>query len=299
MKWLVLGANGQLGRSLSKTLTEREIPFESWGSKQLNIANYDDCHNLIRSLAPMVIINAAAWTDVDGAETNPEAAMLVNSIAPRILASIARDIGAVFAHVSTDYVFSGNSDHPWQESDERKPVSLYGKSKAEGEVAVLSEYLEGSYIFRTAWLYSEWGKNFAKTMTRMALNGEEEVRVVSDQVGQPTSAIDLANQIIDSINAKIPFGIYHGTNSGSTSWYKFAQLIFELAGQTAVRVVPVSSFEFIRPARRPNYSVLGHESWNQVGESGRQVAAMRNWKNALQAEMPNIIRAVKDECVVV
>ena len=170
-------------------------------------------------------------------------------------------------------------------------------TKAAGEVAVLSEYPEHSYIFRTAWLYSQWGKNFAKTMTRLALTGDGEVKVVDDQVGQPTSALDLAHQIVDTIEAKLPFGIYHGTNSGQGSWFDFAQEIFSLCGsEVAVgRVVRTDSSSFIRPAKRPAYSVLGQDSWKLVGTSGLTVSAMRDWRLALNEAMPGIILAVKAE----
>ena len=170
-------------------------------------------------------------------------------------------------------------------------------TKAAGEVAVLSEYPEHSYIFRTAWLYSQWGKNFAKTMTRLALTGDGEVKVVDDQVGQPTSALDLAHQIVDTIEATLPFGIYHGTNRGQGSWFDFAQEIFALCGsEVAVgRVVRTDSSSFIRPAKRPAYSVLGHNSWKIVGTSGLTVSAMRDWKTALRELMPSILEAVHRE----
>ena len=199
--------------------------------------------------------------------------------------------------VSTDYVFSGISDRPWREDDLRAPVSLYGTTKAAGEVALLSEYSEGSYIFRTAWLYSEWGKNFAKTMVRLALNGDGEVKVVDDQVGQPTLAMDLANQIVDSVIAKLPFGIYHATNSGQGSWFDFAQEIFNLCGDRVLadRVVRTDSSAYVRPAKRPAYSVLGHDAWKNVGVNGVAVPEMRDWRLALQEAMPAIISAVKAE----
>jgi dTDP-4-dehydrorhamnose reductase len=250
---------------------------------------------LIGALKPSVIINAAAWTDVDGAEADPDGAHAVNAVGALNLAVAAKAVGGVFAYVSTDYVFSGISDRPWREDDLRAPVSEYGTTKAAGEVAVLSEYAERSYIFRTAWLYSQWGKNFAKTMTRLALVGDGEVTVVDDQVGQPTSAMDLADQTVSSIEAQLPFGIYHGTNSGQASWFEFAQEIFNLCGESVERVVQTDSSSFIRPAKRPAYSVLGHDAWGAVGVTGGSVAAMRDWKMALREAMPAIISAVEAE----
>jgi dTDP-4-dehydrorhamnose reductase len=176
-----------------------------------------------------------------------------------------------------------------------KPISVYGKSKAQGELQVLEEYSSHSYIFRTAWLYSSWGKNFAKTMTRFALFTDGEVRVVDDQIGQPTSAIDLANQIVTTIDYKLPFSIYHATNGGSSSWYEFAQEIFALTGESPKRVIPIPSSEFVRPAKRPSYSVLGHDNWANLGSTGFKVQPMQNWRLALKQSMPEIISAVLEE----
>ena len=295
MTWLILGANGQLGKSLISVLKEKEMPFFAWGSQELDITSNVQCAELISAISPLVIINAAAWTDVDGAELNPDSAYAVNALGPKNIAAAAKKVGAVFAHVSTDYVFSGISDVPWAEHDSLGPVSVYGITKAAGEVEVLSEYPERSYIFRTAWLYSPWGKNFAKTMARLALFGDGEVRVVNDQVGQPTSAPDLAQQIVRTILTGLPFGIYHGTNSGKASWFDFAQKIFELSGEPTDRLVPVSSSDFVRPAKRPAYSVLGHRAWESAAESGYSIEAMRDWKLALAVEMPGIIKMVQEE----
>jgi dTDP-4-dehydrorhamnose reductase len=297
MTWLVVGGNGQLGRALSRVLGARGADFLAWGSTDLDIRSSSRTMELIGALKPSVVINAAAWTDVDGAESDPDGAHAVNAEGAFNLAVAAKAVGAIFAHVSTDYVFSGIGSVPWRESDLRAPVSAYGTSKAAGEVAVLAQYAERSYVFRTAWLYSEWGKNFAKTMVRLALNGEGEVKVVDDQIGQPTSALDLANQIVSAIEAKLPFGIYHGTNSGQASWFEFAQEIFRLCGGegSADRVVRTDSSSFVRPAKRPAYSVLGHDAWNAVGAGGVSVGPMRDWKIALSEVMPSIISAVKAE----
>ena len=295
MTWLVVGANGQLGKALSVVLGERGITFRAWGSEDIDVRSALLTLQYISALKPAVIVNAAAWTDVDGAEGNADSAYAVNAEGALNLAKAAKAVGAVFAHVSTDYVFSGVGATPWKEDDLRAPVSVYGKTKAAGEVAVLSHYAEASYIFRTAWLYSQWGKNFAKTMTRLALLGESEVRVVDDQVGQPTSSLDLASQIIDTVVAKLPFGIYHATNSGQASWFEFASEIFGLAGASIDRVVRTDSSAFVRPAKRPAYSVLGHDAWEAVGADGISLEPMRDWRLALTNTMPAIISAVKAE----
>ena len=288
MTWVIVGGNGQLGNAITLVLRERGIDFRACGSDELDIRSELKCASYIGELKPSVVINGAAWTDVDGAESDPNGAHAVNALGPLNLAIAANAVTSVFVQVSTDYVFSGVSSRPWQEDDLRVPVSVYGRTKAAGEVAVLDAYAEGSYIFRTAWLYSPWGKNFAKTMTRLALSGDGEVRVVNDQVGQPTSALDLANQIVDSVIAKVPFGIYHATNSGQGSWFDFAREVFELSGASVSRVVPVSSSEFVRPAKRPAYSVLGHDRW-------KEIAPMRDWRIALREAMPAIVASVKSE----
>jgi len=297
VRWLVIGANGQLGKALSSILSNRGIEYSALDSMQLNITSSDDVVRVVRAFTPNVIVNAAAWTDVDGAESNPEGARAVNADGPLHLACAAKASGAVFVHISTDYVFSGPTDYPWKEDDLRAPLSVYGTTKAAGEDAVLAEYAESSYIFRTAWLYSPWGRNFAKTMVRLALKGLGEVKVVDDQIGQPTSSTDLANQIIEGIIAELPFGIYHATNSGQGSWFDFAQEIFTLCGDgvSPDRLTRTDSSAHIRPAKRPSYSVLGHEGWTKRGASGVLVPEMRDWRLALRDAMPAIVSAVKAE----
>jgi len=295
MTWLVIGANGQLGMALSVVLSSRGIKHASWDSITLDIRSYEDTIRKVSLFNPPVIINTAAWTDVDGAELDPIKAYLVNTEGAQNLALAAKAVGAVFVHISTDYVFSGISNKPWQETDLPAPTSVYGRTKAAGDAAILRNYESHSYIFRTAWLYSKWGKNFAKTMIRLALSGDNEVRVVNDQYGQPTSAIDLANQIVDTVLAELPFGIYHGTNSGEATWYDFAREVFQLSGGLTARLVPAASIEFPRLAKRPTYSVLGHKAWENEGKNKQRVFRMRSWIDALDEVMPSMIEEVKME----
>ena len=290
MSWLITGGSGQLGIAVSQELDKHGIAFDAWSSKDLDITQCSTVSKAIEKLSPKVIINCAAWTDVDGAEGNELAAAKINSLGAGNLALSAKLCSAKLIHVSTDYVFSGESQSPWQTSDEIKPQSAYGRTKAEGESRVLARYAENSFIVRTAWLYSPWGKNFAKTMTKMAIKGDGEVRVVNDQVGQPTSAVDLAKQLVELGQSTSPAGIYHGTNSGQATWFEFAQEIFKLAGTDVGRVTPVSSSEFPRPAKRPSYSVLSHDAWASTA-----VKPMRDWRIALADAMPSIISAVKAE----
>lgn len=296
MTWLIVGGNGQLGTALSVILDERGMQYKALGSQDLDIRSASETLDLIYALKPSVVINAAAWTDVDGAESNVEPAYAVNVEGALNLTLAVKAIDAVFVHISTDYVFSGTGSKPWSTEDLCAPDSVYGKSKAAGESAVLLNYSDKSYVFRTAWLYSQWGKNFAKTMTRIAVqdrNGSENlelVKVVDDQVGQPTFAIDLANQIVDAVNASLPFGIYHATNSGQATWFEFAREIFKLSGSDDSRVTPVPTSEFPKLAKRPSFSVLSHESWSK-----ETVPPMRDWRLALSEAMPAILSVVKTE----
>ena len=290
MTWLIIGASGQLGIAISEELGQRGILFNAWSSKDLNITHGPIVRDFVSDLSPKVIVNCAAWTDVDGAETNELQASRVNGEGAENLALAAKNCGAKLIHISTDYVFLGEGKTPWQVDGRINPQSAYGRTKADGEGRVLSAYPENSTIVRTAWLYSLWGKNFAKTMTRLAINSDGEVRVVSDQMGQPTSGTDLARQLVELGLSNSPVGIYHGTNSGQATWFEFAQEIFKLSDADVHRVVPVSSTEYPRPAKRPSYSVLGHDAWAKT-----TVEPLRDWRIALAEAMPAIINAVKAE----
>ena len=245
----------------------------------LKLTNWTNTFDLIRVFGHFRIVHLdellASLVNIDGAEN---------------IALAAKQCGAKLIHISTDYVFSGESQSPWQATDEINPQSAYGRTKADGEKRVLTVYPENSYVVRTAWLYSPWGKNFAKTMTRLAIKGDDEVRVVNDQMGQPTSATDLSKQLTTLGQSNAPTGIYHGTNAGQATWFEFAQEMFKLAGADVHRVKAVSSAEFIHPAKRPSYSVLGHEAWSHTS-----IKQMRDWKIALAEAMPAIISTVEAE----
>jgi len=288
MSWLITGSSGQLGTALTQELSSRGLPFTATVSRDLDITQNPLVQEFVGQLAPNVIINCAAWTDVDGAESNEELAARVNSDGAENLTTAAKNCGAKFIHVSTDYVFSGNTFKPWLEDSLKNPQSSYGRTKAHGEDRVLRTYPENSMIIRTAWLYSPWGKNFAKTMTRLALDGKSEVRVVNDQNGQPTSATDLANQIISLALSQTTTGIFHGTNSGEATWFDFAQEIFKLVDKDLNRVVPVLSEEYPQKAKRPSFSVLSHDAWKNT-----TIVPMRDWRHALADAMPEIVSAVK------
>jgi dTDP-4-dehydrorhamnose reductase len=290
MTWLITGASGQLGLAIQVELKASEIEFIAFDSKTLDVTNQALIERVLLKHSPKIIVNCAAWTDVDAAEGNKVQAFAVNSLGAKNLAIGARELGAILVHVSTDYVFSGDVNTPWLEDSERNPSSVYGLSKKEGEEFVQETYPERTYLVRTAWLYSPNGKNFAKTMIKLALLGEGEVKVVNDQLGQPTSARDLARQIKNLVLNKARFGTYHGTNSGSASWFNFAEEIFKLAGGDMSRLTPVTTSEFPSLAKRPRYSVLGHENWSKAG-----LEEMKSWKEALAEEIHSILFQVKAE----
>jgi dTDP-4-dehydrorhamnose reductase len=285
---LITGGSGQLGLAIKRELALQNIKYVSPTSSQLDVTKEFMVNDQLKNLKPTVIVNCAAWTDVDLAESNQEAAFLVNAYGPKNLAIAARNIGAELIQISTDYVFSGESEVPWNEFDPHAPLSIYGNSKSAGEALALKENSECTYIIRTAWLYSEFRRNFAMTMTKLALNGVGMVPVVNDQIGQPTYSGDLANQIVKLLVLKSPIGIYHATNSGQASWYEFASEIFKHVGADISRLTPVSSSEFLRPAKRPKFSVLSHSTWGKTG-----TLPMRDWKIALADAMPSIILNTK------
>jgi dTDP-4-dehydrorhamnose reductase len=283
MMWLIVGGDGQLGRSMAQHLANSGVAFKAVGRSSLDITNVHQVESVLRENQPDVVLNAAAWTNVDLAEEAEEEAGKVNTSGAAFLAAVSKSIGARFVQISTDYVFSGNSKTPRLESSPTNPDSAYGRTKAEAERLVQEIYPEGTFLVRTAWLYGPYGRNFAKTMARMAERDSEIVDVVDDQIGQPTYSMDLADQILTMFQSEAPAGIYHGTNSGSCTWYDFARQIFTLAGEDPERVQPITSEKLNRKSRRPDYSVLGHQHWIDVG-----MEPMRDWQLALEDAFSSI-----------
>jgi dTDP-4-dehydrorhamnose reductase len=289
MKWLIAGANGQLGRCLQKTLDYRGIDFVALSRSDLDVTNIGQVKELVNSTKPDVVINASAYTNVEQAEIDSDEAFQVNQLGAANLAIASRSINAKLVHFSTDYAFAGKGNLPWQTNDLTEPISIYGKSKLAGEVEVLNEYPEKSLIIRTAWLYSPYGKNFYKTMLTKALNGDEGVRVVNDQQGQPTNAFDLAELTVNAVTKNVASGVFHGTNAGSCSWFEFAKYIFEIAGSDPARVTPVLSSEFANKVQRPKYSVLDNQKWLEFG-----IVPLGPWKDSVQKMLPDMmLRLVK------
>jgi len=281
MNILLLGAKGQLGVDLVSALSP-EHTLTPWDVDELDITDLSAVLRAVGSLKPDLILNAAAYTAVDGCETHEALAYRVNALGPRNLAIGALETGAEILHISTDFVFDGEKGTPYLEFDETNPQSVYGKTKLAGERAI-REVIPRHYILRTAWLYGHNGHNFVKTMLRLAAE-RDEITVVDDQVGTPTATRDL----IDAITAVMgsgAYGTYHATCEGACSWYDFARAIMAEAG-LPTKVTPISTADYKekygQPAKRPPYSVLD----NFMLRHQRHVT-LRDWETALQAYMKN------------
>ena len=283
MKILITGANGLLGHELSSLLKDHTLILLS--HSQLDISDSESVNKQIDSSSPDIIINSAAYTQVDACETNYDLAFQSNAIGPKNLAIKCKKLGIPLIHISTDYVFEGNEkkNSPLVENDKLGPKTVYGKTKLEGEKMV-QENCEKYFILRTAWLYGE-GKNFVKTMLSLSKKNKE-LKVVNDQIGSPTYAKDLAKAIKEIIEKKSDkYGIYHVTNKGEVSWYEFAKKIFEIKN-IEIKVNPCTSEEFPRPAPRPHYSVLSNQKWIDAG-----FTPMRDYEEALN----EYLNSLKDE----
>ncbi len=285
MKILILGANGQLGRELYELLSKGDAgPFalpkaflsadvHGVDIDTLDITSASATRSYFSVFAPDIIINCAAYTNVDGCETNREMAFLANAVGARSVAEASDAIGARLVHISTDYVFPGTGNTPYAEWDATGPASVYGKSKLLGE-SYVREACSRAYIIRTAWLYGRYGKNFVKTIAR-AGREKGELTVVNDQLGNPTNALDLAYHVL-KIALSGRYGIYHVTGNGVCSWYEFASEIIRLSGIRCV-VSPCRTDDYPSPVKRPAYSALDHMALR--ASAGDE---MRPWKKALE-----------------
>lgn len=258
---LLLGSNGQVGKEIEKLLSPHH-KIISLARPKIDLSQPDSLRQIIREIQPQIIINAAAYTAVDKAETEPELATAINATAPQIIAAESQKLGSFLIHFSTDYVFDGKQTHPYQETDPTNPLGVYGQTKRAGEIAIEQTHPD-HLILRTAWVYGCFGKgNFVKTMLRLGKE-RSEIGVVTDQIGSPTWAQDIAEaiaQIIPQLTPEIA-GTYHYTNSGVISWYDFAVAIFEEAQQlgfplTPPKVIPITTAEYPTLVRRPAYPVL-------------------------------------------
>ncbi|WP_339995162.1 dTDP-4-dehydrorhamnose reductase [Priestia aryabhattai] len=271
-KVLITGANGQLGKELVELFTEKGFEVYGFGRDKMDITNQAQVQEVISTLKPNIVLHSAAHTQVDLAESEPEQAFSINAYGTRNVAVAAEAVGAKLVYVSTDYVFDGTSDEPYNEFSQTSPLGVYGKSKLAGEQFVRDLHSK-FFIVRTSWVYGKHGANFVKTMLKLG-EEREELSVVADQRGCPTYTLDLANAILELVNSE-KYGIYHISNSGSCSWYEFAQAIFEEAGIN-VKVTPCTTADFPRPAARPAYSVFKHMSLQLNG-----FRQPREWKEGL------------------
>lgn len=287
--WLVTGAGGMLGRDVLGRLAAAGVAAAGLARRDLDITGPDAVRAALEAHRPDVVVNCAAWTDVDGAEEHEEAALAVNGTGPRVLAEACKESGAVLLHVSTDYVFAGDAREPYAEDAPTGPRSAYGRTKLAGERAVLDLLPDTGHVVRTAWLYGAGGPNFVRTMIRLEA-ARDTVDVVDDQRGQPTWSADLADLLVrlgrGALAGTVPAGIHHGTSAGETSWYGFTREIFRLLGADPDRVRPTTSAAFVRPAPRPAYSVLGHQGLRSSG-----VEPIRDWREALAEAFPDVVAA--------
>ncbi len=271
MRYLITGANGMLAADFREILAGQSVT--ALGRDDLDVSDRDAVEHAVDGHD--VVINCAAYTKVDDAETNEDAAFAVNATGAANLARAASEHGAKLVQVSTDYVFDGSATEPYSEDAPRHPISAYGRTKAEGEALALALNPDATYVVRTAWTYGVHGPNFAKTMLRLAAS-HDTVSVVDDQLGQPTWTMDVARQIVQMLENNLAPGIYHATSSGQTTWFEFTKQIFRAVGLDPERVLPTSSAAFVRPAPRPSYSVLGHDAWRRGG-----MEPIRDWRDAL------------------
>jgi len=284
--WLVTGAGGMLGQDVLARLDRSGERYVALDRKALDLTDADAVSAALEEHRPAVVVNCAAWTAVDDAETREDEALAINGDGPRHLAEACARTGAVLLHVSTDYVFAGDATAPYAEDAPTAPRSAYGRTKLAGEKAVLAN--ERGYVVRTAWLYGTGGPNFVKTMIKLE-GVKDTLDVVDDQRGQPTWSADLAGLLVElgrgALAGTAPAGVYHGTNSGETTWHGFTQEIFRLLGADPDRVRPTTSEAFVRPAPRPAYSVLGHGRFAEAG-----IEPLRDWRTALTEAFPEIHR---------
>ena len=265
---LVTGANGQLGQAIKfVAVNYPNINFVFCSSSDLDITNKENCEFVFNKEKPDFCINAAAYTAVDKAESEPQIAHSINCIGAKNLAESCKNFNAKLIHISTDFVFDGSKNEPYNETDLTSPKGVYGQTKLDGE-KVIQEVFDAYFIIRTSWVYSQFGNNFMKTMLRLA-SERDSLSVVSDQIGTPTNAVDLAECLLTIItqhptpNTQHLYGIYNFSNEGQCSWFDFAKKIFELK-KISINLQPIPTTSFPTPAERPKYSVLDKSKIKRV-----------------------------------
>ena len=293
MKILVTGKNGQLGQSIKRLLDEKcfanlsSFSFIFTGREELNLENLESIQSYFVRNDIDIIINCAAYTKVDQAEENQNKANLVNHNAVRELAKISKKNKIKLIHISTDFVFNGYKREPYTEDDKTSPINIYGETKLAGELAIISTMPFNSIIIRTGWVYSEFGNNFVKTILNLATKSNT-LNIVSDQIGTPTYAYDLAFSILHIVSTEHflenekPTAIFHYSNEGKSSWYEFAKEIISIAGINC-HINPIKTEDYPLPAMRPKYSILSKKKI-----SHEYALNINHWKDALKACLQNL-----------
>lgn len=279
MKVFVTGVKGQLGYDVVKELESRGLEAVGVDIEEMDITDACSVDKVIKAAAPDAVIHCAAYTAVDAAEDNEELCRKVNADGPRNIASVCKELDIKMIQISTDYVFNGLGETPWEPDDEADPQSVYGQTKYEGELAV-KELLDKYFIVRIAWVFGVNGKNFVKTMLNLAKT-RDTLTVVNDQFGSPTYTEDVAKLLVDMVQTD-KYGTYHATNEGICSWYEFACAIFKEAG-IEMKVLPVSSAEYAAKAKRPENSRMSKEKLTENG-----FEKLPTWQDALKRYIPVI-----------
>lgn len=278
---LITGANGQLGQAIQSVVGNYpSIDFVFCSSSELNITDKNNCETIFEKYKPLFCINAAAYTAVDKAESEPEKSYAINVTGAQNVAEVCKAYNTTLLHVSTDFVFDGLANQPYLEDDVPNPTGVYGVTKLQGEQAIQNTW-EKHFIVRTSWVYSQFANNFMKTMLRLA-SERDNLSVVSDQIGTPTNAVDLAECLLTIISNQYPtpntqhfFGIYNFSNEGHCSWYDFAKAIFKV-NNISINLQPIPTTAYPTPAKRPAYSVLDKSKMKML--FGIKI---KNWKDSL------------------
>lgn len=279
MKVLVTGVKGQLGYDVVNELEKRGHIAIGTDVEEMDITDAGKVETVMKNEKPDAMIHCAAYTAVDAAEDNEELCRKINAEGTENIARVCKDLNCKMLYLSTDYVFDGEGERPWEPDDKRDPLNVYGVTKYEGELAV-EKYVEKFFIVRIAWVFGKNGKNFIKTMLNLGKT-HDEVKVVDDQIGSPTYTFDLAKLLVDMIETD-KYGRYHATNEGLCSWYEFAKEIFKQAGMN-VKVIPVTSEEFAAKAKRPHNSRMNKEKLSKNG-----FERLPKWQNALERYLEEI-----------
>lgn len=285
---LLLGGSGILGTEVLAHLKNNLIEYLAPRSSDLDIRREDLINNLIQDFNPTWIVNCAGWTDVEGAENSFEEACELNEKAVKKIGIAAKKNNCKIIHISTDYVFDGESEIPYDEDSLVNPINKYGESKLRGEIALFAAHTQ-SYVVRTSWLYGLNGKNFVKTMAKKALRGEIST-VVDDQVGSPTSARDLAAGVISIIKTQPSLGIYNFSNEGSCSWFELAKIVYEKIGADPELVLSIDTNSLNLKAKRPEFSILNKDKWRAAN-----LSQVPDWKSSIELMMPDIATKLRQE----